>query len=238
MVKFIKTKLNLLYRLSQPRFKNETKERFHQYIDLVNNCANGNEYEYSKSLIGIVVEYLNYKQAINSIEFETSDQNNSHIENIYNNLLKMIKQDCSDNKEVVIPINKYPILLNPWEKQRIITNFININENNVFDGKKHSNNIHNHYLKPMNIVVCNNGNHSQLSARYKNSGETIIKKIIDYSNLYEMFSFNGEDYINITTNEIIKFDNYDNEIIFYSGVIFELGRFILNREDCPSDNTL
>lgn len=81
----------------------------------------------------------------------------------------------------------------------------------------------------MNIVVCNGGNHSQLSARYKNQGTTIINKIKDFTLLYKMIKFDGINYIMLSDQSIIKL-NYSREILFYSGVIFELGRYLLKEK--------
>ena len=78
----------------------------------------------------------------------------------------------------------------------------------------------------MDVVVCSGGNHSQFSARFKNNGKTIIQKKYDFSQLYNEVSFNGRNYTHKKDNSIIALE-YDEELIFYSGIIFELGRYLL-----------
>lgn len=86
----------------------------------------------------------------------------------------------------------------------------------------------------MNIVVCNGANHSQLSARYQNKGETIITKIKDFTSLYANVKFDGVNYIKVKDNSIIEIE-YDENILFYSGVIFELGRYLIGDNYLNSD---
>lgn len=77
------------------------------------------------------------------------------------------------------------------------------------------------------MIICGGGNHSQFSARFKNQGKTIINEVHDYSLLYTKVQFDGVNYISKEDNSIIKL-NYDEELVFYSGVIFELGRYIFD----------
>ena len=86
----------------------------------------------------------------------------------------------------------------------------------------------------MNIIVCTGGNHSQLSARYQNKGETVIKEIKDFTSLYDKVEFDGANYIKKEDNTIIEME-YDENILFYSGVIFELGRRLLGGNYSNSD---
>ena len=225
------------------------EERFIRYLNLIDN-SNNNKAECAMIFIKIVVEYLNYAEAIQVIEKKENVQNNSSIEIIYAELefhlginddttiLKKIHDDDKkyykgikilNSEPLDFHINKIPILLNPWNGDRILDNFNEINEQNKFDGIHFSWNIQNHFLYPMNIVVCNGGNHSQLSARYKNQGTTIINKIKDFTLLYKMLKFDGINYIKLSDQSIIKL-NYSREILFYSGVIFELGRYLLKEK--------
>lgn len=43
----------------------------------------------------------------------------------------------------------------------------------------------------MDIVVCNGANHSQFAARFQHEGQTVIKAVYNYSNLYEKIYFDG-----------------------------------------------
>lgn len=62
--------------------------------------------------------------------------------------------------------------MNPWNGDRVLDNMFTINSDNIFDGDSYSWNIQNIYLYPMDIVVCQGGNHSQFAARIKNQENT------------------------------------------------------------------
>lgn len=215
------------------------KDRFQRYLTLVeNNCMGYDSVQCAKVFIEIMVEHLNYEEALQALEKEHGAQNNSLIEEIYSKIescLDLKRRTILIEKELIkIDINKLPILLNPWNGERILNNFISINDNNVFDGVRFSWNIQNHYLYPMNIIVCTGGNHSQLSARYQNKGETVINEIKDFTSLYDKVEFDGANYIKKEDNTIIEME-YDENILFYSGVIFELGRRLLGGNYSNSD---
>ena len=78
----------------------------------------------------------------------------------------------------------------------------------------------------MNIIICDGANHSQFSAKIKNQGETIIRAVHNFSSLYDLIEFNGKGYFRKDTNNYIKL-NYESTLVFYSGVIYEMGRYIL-----------
>lgn len=216
-----------------------TIDRFQKYLNLVNHNRLGYDpVQCAKIFIEIIVEHLNYDEALQAIEKEHDAQDNSLIEKIYSKiescLLLNRKTIYMEKVDMNIGINKLPILLNPWNGERILDNFIGINDDNVFDGVRFSSNIQNHYLYPMNIIVCTGGNHSQLSARYQNKGETVINEIKDFTSLYDKVKFDGANYIKVEDNAIIEME-YDENILFYSGVIFELGRYLLGGNYSNSD---
>ena len=126
-------------------------------------------------------------------------------------------------------VKELPILLNPWNSNRIISNLDTINNQNPFDGDRYSYNIENHYVYPMDIAICHGANHSQFAARMINKGNTVIKEVRDYSVLYEHVYFDGKDYRNKENHLIISL-GYNKKVIFYSGVIFELGQFLLDAD--------
>ncbi len=229
--------------------KNVQYNPLQEYIELVEkNSKEYDKIELAKILIAIIVEYLNYEESLQTIEKTHEAQNNSLIEEIYSKLMCNLELNnyttaieevhpndvkhynnvqLLNRKPIETPIDTFPILLNPWNEYRILYNFITINDKNEFDGITYSGNIDNHYLHPMGIVVCNRGNHSQLSGRYRNRGITVIKEIKDFSSLYGKVKFNGYDYIKVDDNTTIEIDCNHN-ILFYSGVIFELGRYLKN----------
>ena len=250
MFEFFRKIKNVDIKLDKLDRSNERKEKFQRYKSLVE--SNSNKIQIAKFLISVIVEHMNFSEAVQALESEHEVQDNSLIEEIYMNIEnELLLEHCliesdgiiegnkkfhsrndfkrADKKYSKININELPILLNPWNGNRVIDNLVAINEKNVFDGITYSFNIQNHYLYPMSIIVCNGGNHSQFAARIKNQGYTIIKESHNYSKIYDLVEFNGENYIKSMDKTIIEL-NYDKNLLFYSGVIFEMGRYILENE--------
>lgn len=228
MFRFLKKKKNNISCETETDMNKITVDRFQRYLNLVNNNSmNYDLAQCAKIFIEIIVEHLNYEEALQAIEKEHDAQDNSLIEEIYSKIDSYLFENRKTiSIKTVQMINKLPILLSPWNGEKILDNFIGINDNNVFDGVRYSSNIINHYLYPMNIIVCTGANHSQLSARYQNKGETVISEIKDFTQLYDKVKFDGVNYIKVEDNAIIEME-YDKNILFYSGVIFELGRYLL-----------
>lgn len=148
-------------------------------MEKLNNSENTNKkVKIVKNILSVIIDYLNFNEAIQAIETDHEAQDNSNIEEIYNLLAyetdlfideviceKVHPDDMKyyKNKKIrkenpiSIKVNELSILLNPWNSDRIIRNLDDINDQNVFDGDKHSFNIYNHYLYPMDIVICNGG---------------------------------------------------------------------------------
>ena len=230
---------------------NDYQSKYNRYMEKLNNSENTNEkVKIVKNILSVIIDYLNFDEAIQSIETDHEAQDNSNIEEIYNLLAyetnlhidevifeKVHPDDMKyyENKKIrkegpiSIEVNELPILLNPWNSDRIIRNLDDINDQNVFDGDKHSFNIYNHYLYPMDIVICNGGNHSQFSARMKHQGHTLIKSIRDYSVLYNHIYFDGQEFKRKSDESVIDLE-YDTKLVFYSGVIFEYGRHLLEAD--------
>lgn len=226
----------------------EKRKRYDKYIKHVKeNVMSYETTEVAKNLIALIVEHLNYKQTIEALEYEHAEMDNSRIMQLFeilsyevgikatNTILREVHTDDKSaytdsildrSGEIEVEINAIPILLNVWKGDRVIDNFHYINEENQFDGMKHKYNIQNYYLYPMDFVVCLGGNHSQFAARYKNEGRTIVEKIVDYSNLYSTITFDGIGFLN-NRNEYVELE-FTEEEVFYAGVFYELGRFLLD----------
>jgi hypothetical protein len=227
------------------------KNKFTNYMNMVEGCSkNEDRVRTAQNLLMVVVEYLNFDEAIQAVETNHEAQDNSLIEEIYNEIVYEIDLTINEiicrsihsddakyykNKTIreqgpiEIMVKELPILLNPWNSNRIISNLDTINNQNPFDGDRYSYNIENHYVYPMDIAICNGANHSQFAARMINKGNTVIKEVRDYSVLYDHVYFDGKDYRNKEGHLIISLD-YNKKVIFYSGVIFELGRFLLDAD--------
>ena len=210
-------------------------DKLQGYKDLIENPRIDYDKEKIAShIIAILVEYLNYKEAVLTLESknEVLTRWNNNIEDIYIDLYREIFKglDKSYDIDVKININEMPILLSTHKNYRILKNMYKfIDQDKVFSWEAGGENIQNHFMYPMNIVVCKGANHSQFAARMKNQGETNINKIYDFSKLYSEIEFKGKDYIKKSDGSIVK-QNYknDEELWFVSGVIFEMSRYLLS----------
>lgn len=233
-----------LSKLFEPK---DFKVKYMNYMKLINDCSNDEDkVKTVKSLLAVVTEYLNFDEAIQAIETSHEAQNNSLIEKLYDDIVEKMALSINEilcqkihpddmkyyeNKiireqgPIEIEVNELPILLNPWNPKRIVQNLEDINDQNSFNGKRFSHNIENHYLYPMDIVVCNGANHSQFAARMHNQGKTLIKQVRNYSSLYEYVYFDGISYKKMIDHSTINL-GYNKKTIYYSGVIFELGRYL------------
>ena len=224
------------------------KTILNRFKQLVEDSDRYDKVTAANHIISVIVQMLNFTEAVQSLESPEKKQDNSLLERIYYQLeseisqreqiirystIDYVKGYYNQNDKLIqndyweIKINEIPLLLNPWNGKRIINNLININDNNIFDGKKHAINVYNHYLYPMNMIVCHGANHSQFSAKIKNQGKTVIRELYNFSNLYDFIEFDGKDYLRKDTNKRIKLLKCNKNIIFYSGIIFEMGRYIL-----------
>lgn len=130
-----------------------------------------------------------------------------------------------------IDITKTPIISCVWNDIRIKENLKKINKyvGNSFDGKSHALNVIGIYIKPLDLVIITNGNHSVNSAIVHNEGSLIVNTEVDMSPLFEKYEFNGEDYIDLKTNKKIN-----NQFLIKGskpfthtiGLLFEMGRVI------------
>lgn len=227
----------------------DKRKRYNNYIEHVKENVMGYETtEVANDLIALIVEHLNYKQTIEALEHKHAEMDNSRIIELFRRLSyevgiepinTILREFHPDDKSVYtdniikqsgekeVDINAIPILLNVWKGDKVIDSFHYINEDNEFDGLKYKSNIQNYYLYPMNFIVCSGGNHSQFAARYKNEGRTIVGKIVDYSNVYSTVTFDGVGFLN-SRNEYVELEFTEDEV-FYAGVLYELGRFLLDK---------
>lgn len=179
----------------------------------------------------IVIEYLNYNLANDSIQLANNDSRNHNICKIYEKLAllynsKNIKYTKKINK--VVNIRDVPYLLTCWNSDRIIEKFNEINENKPLDKEKSKKYGDDCYLYPMNVASATGGCHSKLAATYFNSGQTIIPDLYDYSFLYKFLQFDGKDFIDVKNSIKIHFyDEYSDLEVYYSGILFEMGRYLL-----------
>lgn len=179
----------------------------------------------------IVIEYLNYNLANDSIQLSNNDSRNNSICNIYEKLALLYNsKNIIYTKKInkVVNIRDMPYLLTCWNSDRIIEKFNEINEYKPFTKEKSKKYADDCYLYPMNFSLAIGGCHSKLAATYFNSGKTIIPDLYDYSFLYNFIQFDGKDFIDIQNSMKINFDDeYSDLEVYYSGILFELGRYLL-----------
>lgn len=230
----------------------DNKKRLKNILQLVSE-NDKNKKEAATKIIELIVAKLNLTQALNSIEnLETNSEGRKiEVYGVFNKLLRRmdikeeliqngmeeIKKEYGEsvssnilNEEVPLIFSK--LLMNPWMGRRVISNLLNINshKNNEFDHKKFPSNIQNYLLEPIGIIVSEQGNHSQFAGASSGDRNTIITHKIDISELYTKVQFDGENFIDSKTNKICKLPGVNKEIIFYTGVIFELGKFLKIKE--------
>jgi len=180
-------------------------------------------------LTQLIIEHLNYNQAISSIENFESTTRNVQIISAYRELERLVFPEREIEEvliEKTIDISDMPILLSPWKGHRVLSNMFLINDENPLDGKRYNYNVINSYVKPLNVLMCESANHSQLAARYKKLGKTFIAEEFDISDLYDKVEYDGIGFRPIGADEYFSLEASDDEL-FYAGVLFELGRLNL-----------
>lgn len=226
----------------------EMMKKFKKYLSYVSG-EKENSVEIVTHLISVIVRYLNYKEAINSLECGTTDiARNNGMFNILLNIsrkvqlepqIKVFKEVADEDRyaydayEIIgqgcltKSINDVSIVLNSWKGVRIVSNLIDINDGNKFDWENYSSNISNYLMLPINLIICNGGNHSQFSAQHKNQMVvTGIEQQYDFSDLYTRIEFDGRGFLDKSEKQyLIECNQMD--LIFYTGLLFELGRFLL-----------
>lgn len=120
--------------------------------------------------------------------------------------------------DVILDLASIPIILFPWKSKRTVSAIQKIGTiDNEFNCKKYQYNIQNIYYYPIGVAICEGGNHSQYSAKLKGKGETCIEQINDIQQLYKTNSFVPNQYMN------------KHEV--YIGILFEIGRLLLDYEE-------
>ena len=128
------------------------------------------------------------------------------------------------SQKATFTLRERPILLNPWNNQRIGRNISNINKNNLLYPNS---NIQNYYYYPLDIMLCWGGNHSQLSALLDNSlGHTSeVTYLYDLTEMYSRIVFDGINFKSIESGETIMY--VSNKVEVTIGIFYEVGRLLL-----------
>lgn len=139
------------------------------------------------------------------------------------------------NERVDIATN--PVISCVWNGARLISAMSNINifVGNPFDGIRNSQNIIAYMVKPINLVIVVNGNHSVNSAIVHGEGELIVNEVIDIKPLLEKYRFTGREYVDIKTNKPINYKllkNKSEPFVYELGLLFEMARILDKKGIC------
>ncbi|MBF1084505.1 MAG: hypothetical protein HXL43_09275, partial [Solobacterium sp.] len=155
---------------------------------------------------------------------------NEKIVLLYEELLKRKFIDTTkitaERKE--ININRYALLLNPWNRTSIERNIPRFKKERFDYTLKplYEINLENYYVYPMNFVNCEGGNHSQYSALNSCGGQTFTRGFYDFSNLYEHYSFSEQGFIT-NDGQLVVFDDSFNQYVEDAGILFYLGKELI-----------
>ncbi|HCD5576408.1 TPA: hypothetical protein NBZ25_002746, partial [Enterococcus faecalis] len=88
--------------------------------------------------------------------------------------------------------------------------------------------------------ICHGGNHSQYSAKLRGEGVSYVEEIVNIEKLYKYVTFDGNQFTYNFPNYDIEIYPYSvepkNEEEFYAGVLFEIGRILLEKPEIfPKD---
>lgn len=135
------------------------------------------------------------------------------------------------NSSFPVQLASVPIISPIWSLEKLTKTLATIgsdlntpfkyNENNHFDLA---------YLKPLGLYWNGNGLHSANTGFLKGEGILYTSSIIDFSNVYDHFYFDGTFYICSNCDHIILKPEY-----YQLGIIFEIGR-ILSRNSIDLSN--
>ena len=193
-----------------------------------------------ETLIRKIISRRNYDEVINTLLTEDSlrfghEYNNEKIVLLYEELLKrkFIDKTKITTERKEININRYALLLNPWNRTSIEGNIPRFKKER-FDytlNPLYEINLDNYYVYPMNFVLCEGGNHSQYSALNSCGGQTFTRGFYDFSNLYEYYSFSEQGFIT-NNGQLVVFDDLFNQYVEDAGILFYLGKELIDNGFC------
>ena len=147
-----------------------------------------------------------------------------------------LEGDNSSHKPIFEPkmkrtfrISETPIVSEIWNLDRVWDHLedIGVDAGNPYDGFTNRNNIWGKIIRPLDLVIIENGNHSTNSAILKNEGEVSIEGQYDISPLFDVIRFNGIDYLYKKPKSIMpKWKKVNRPVNYYFGLLFEISKII------------
>lgn len=167
-------------------------------------------------------------------------RNNSYAESMLKRIIltadaDLYPEEYVSNLQIRLSLARDPIILSPWNFERITQNIISGigNEENPFSIDRTVTNVRNAYYYPVGIALCKQGNHSQYVSQLKGTGITNVDEIIDIRELYSFVNFDGDkfyyDFGDLATEPVSLSVKSRQE--YFAGVLFEIGRVL---KDYPS----
>ena len=226
---------NCLKKTNNKEFINFTKIK-----DIVDSADSKTKLYVIETLIREIISRRNYDEVINTLLTGDSlyldhEYTNEKIVLIYEELLKrkFIDKTKTTTERKEININRYALLLNPWNRTSIEGNIPRFKKEK-FDytlNPLYEINLENYYVYPMNFVNCEGGNHSQYSALNSCGGQTFTRGFYDFSNLYKYYSFSGQGFIT-NNGQLVVFDDSFNQYVEDAGILFYLGKELIDNGFC------
>lgn len=201
--------------------KSDNQQRLNAVLTKVKLLAQSNDVRDHKAIFYIVKIYADY---VNSL-VNTQLLQGKTAENILNDVvLTDTASPITLNHSYNIALGKFPIVTTMWDENRQIKALAQIGDDN-----KWREDPINHFYElflPIGLIVVYNGNHSTNSGIIKSTGLLEIKphksnsSVYDISHLYNRIYFNGDSYIETSTNRKIYHTKFEY------GCMFEIGRII------------
>lgn len=237
----------LNYLEDESSVKEQQLNRILMYAQSLIGLSHSDDYKNAEtqpifSYIKLFTDFIQTKNAINILSNTDTiflDNNGSNTFNIragYHHTVTQIFMEVYKNgnynlKElgdtIKVRNGKDPIVTEIWESSRLTDNIGTIGK-----GIKRFNNDDNYfryqelnhvgiYLYPLGIVHVENGNHSINAGMIKSEGHFYVNYFIDISEKYGQYYFDGINLVDKATGE--------KQFIFFElGVIFEIGRLLVN----------
>lgn len=223
----------IIDKIERDRIKKEY-EKFNSIMEIAKDIIYSNiEIKDSNHPIFDYIRLLGKSIAYNSILtgiYNLSDRDEILKGNIYKNTIweihRSIPMDIRlslgtiNNKE--INILKDTVITFPWNKKRIVDNFLDIGEDRKYGVWEYKNtNVSSVLIAPIGVVLILNGNHSTMVGIIQ-GGNFKPDRCIDISIMYKYIETNGIRFKNIEDNSLIIESN-SVEI----SALFEIGRLLV-----------
>lgn len=139
-------------------------------------------------------------------------------------------ENLLEESQIEVNIAEYPVISCIWNHSRVISSLMRIGtiNGNSFDGEKYAWNIDAYLIKPLNLVLVINGNHSVNAAIIYSEGTIKVKHILDLHNSLEKYKFNGKDYIYRESGKRVCqcLKNGSEPYTYSLGLLFEIARIL------------